>query len=41
MTIIITDECINCRACELQCFEVCPVDCCMPDPNHQEDKASY
>jgi ferredoxin len=69
MALIITDECINCGACEpecpndaitagdeiyvidvakctecvghfdeSQCAEVCPVDCCVPDPDHQESK---
>ncbi len=23
-----------------QCVEVCPVDCCVPDPAHKEDKAA-
>jgi ferredoxin len=63
----ITDECINCGACEpecpnqaitagddiylidpekctecvghhdaSQCAAVCPVDCCVPDPDHKE-----
>ncbi len=67
MALIITDECINCGACEpecpndaitagdeiylieiskctecvghfdeSQCVEVCPVDCCVPDPDHKE-----
>jgi ferredoxin len=65
----ITEECINCGACEpecpnqaisagdtiyvidpdkctecvgshdsSQCAAVCPVDCCVPDPAHVEDK---
>jgi ferredoxin len=69
MALIITDECINCGACEpecpndaitagdeiyvidvvkctecvghfdvSQCVEVCPVDCCVPDPNNQESQ---
>lgn len=69
MSLKITDECINCGACEpecpndaisagdeiymidadkctecvghfdeSQCTEVCPVDCCVPDPDHQESK---
>lgn len=69
MALIITDECINCGACEpecpndaitagdeiyiidiskctecvghfdeSQCAEVCPVDCCVPDPDHKESK---
>ncbi len=67
MATYITDECINCGACEPecpnsaisegediyvidpklctecvghfdeeQCQSVCPVDCCLPDPNHTE-----
>ena len=67
MATYITDECINCGACEPecpngaisegediyvidpnlctecvghfdeeQCQSVCPVDCCLPDPNHSE-----
>ncbi|MCL4138409.1 UNVERIFIED_CONTAM: hypothetical protein GTU68_014463 [Idotea baltica] len=67
MAIIITDECINCGACEPecpntaiyepdevyyitplkctecigfheepQCAAVCPVDCCIPDPDNEE-----
>lgn len=69
MAYIITEECINCGACEpecpnqaitagdeiyvietdrctecvghfdeSQCAEVCPVDCCVPDPDHKESK---
>lgn len=69
MALIITDECINCGACEpecpndaitagdeiyiidvdkctecvghfdeSQCAEVCPVDCCVPDPDNKESK---
>jgi ferredoxin len=69
MAYIITDECINCAACEpecpndaisaadeiyeiepdkctecvghfdeSQCAAVCPVDCCVPDPDHKESK---
>jgi len=69
MALVITDECINCGACEpecpnqaitagderyvidpekctecvghfeeSQCAAVCPVDCCVPDPNHKETK---
>jgi ferredoxin len=65
----ITDECINCGACEpecpnqaitagdeiyiidpakctecvghfdaSQCAAVCPVDCCIPDPDHKETR---
>ena len=69
MALIITEECINCAACEpecpneaisvgdeiydinpdlctecvghfdeSQCASVCPVDCCVPDPDHKETK---
>lgn len=69
MALLITEECINCGACEpecpnqaittgdeiyvidpekctecvghfeeSQCAEVCPVDCCVPDPDHKETK---
>ncbi len=69
MALKITEECINCGACEPecpneaisegdeiyvidpnkctecvgafdepQCASVCPVDCCVPDENHQESK---
>ena len=69
MAFIITDECINCGACEpecpnqaiiagdeiyeiepdkctecvghydeSQCAAVCPVDCCLPDPDHKESQ---
>jgi ferredoxin len=67
MALMITEECINCAACEPecpneaihegdpvyviepdlctecvgfhdepQCAAVCPVDCCVADPNHEE-----
>jgi ferredoxin len=69
MAYMITEECINCGACEPerpnqaikagddiyvidpekctecvgyydepQCASVCPVDCCVPDPDHEETK---
>lgn len=69
MAYMITEECINCGACEpecpnqaiseadeiyvieadrctecvghfdeSQCVAVCPVDCCVPDPDHKETK---
>lgn len=69
MAYMITEECINCAACEPecpnqaikagddiyvidpekctecigyydepQCASVCPVDCCIPDPDHKETK---
>ena len=71
MATIITEECINCGACEPECpnsaitqgddiylidpnkctecvgfhgeeacAAVCPVDCCVPDPNRTEDEAT-
>jgi len=70
MATMITEECINCGACEPecpnqaiseaedvyvidpelctecvgfhdveQCAAVCPVDCCVPDPNNAEDES--
>ena len=70
MATIITEECINCGACEPECpnqaitqgediyvidpalctecvgfhdeeacAAVCPVDCCIPDPNNAESEA--
>lgn len=69
MATMITEECINCGACEpecpneaisegdsiyvidpmkctecipvhetQQCKEVCPVDCCVPNPDYQETR---
>jgi len=69
MALLITEECINCGACEpecpnsaitggdeifiidpakctecvghydeSQCAAVCPVDCCVPDPEHKETR---
>ena len=71
MATMITEECINCGACEpecpneaisagdeiyvinperctecvghfaeMQCAAVCPVDCCVPDPNNVETEES-
>ena len=71
MATMITEECINCGACEPecpneaisegddifiidpdrctecvghfdeeQCAAVCPVDCCVPDPNNMEAEAA-
>lgn len=71
MATMITDECINCGACEPECpngaisqgedifvidpklcsecvgfhdheacAAVCPVDCCIPDPNNTETEAA-
>lgn len=32
-------ECVGFHETE-QCAEVCPVDCCVPDPNNVEDEAT-
>jgi ferredoxin len=36
---IVTDKCTECVGFheEPQCAAVCPVDCCVPDPDHVED----
>jgi len=36
---IVPDKCTECKGFheEPQCVEICPVDCCVPDPNHIED----
>ncbi len=35
---IVTDKCTECVGWheEPQCAAVCPVDCCVPDPDHEE-----
>ncbi len=35
---IVTDKCTECQGFheEPQCAAVCPVDCCVPDPDHEE-----
>ncbi|MCB9310281.1 MAG: 4Fe-4S dicluster domain-containing protein [Lewinellaceae bacterium] len=35
---IVADKCTECKGFheEPQCAAVCPVDCCLPDPNHVE-----
>ena len=35
---IVTDKCTECVGFheEPQCAAVCPVDCCLPDPDHEE-----
>ena len=35
---IVTDKCTECMGFheEPQCAAVCPVDCCLPDPDHEE-----
>ncbi len=37
---IVTDKCTECVGFhdEPQCATVCPVDCCLPDPDHQETR---
>lgn len=37
---IVPDKCTECVGFhdEPQCAAVCPVDCCVPDPSHVEDK---
>lgn len=37
---IVTDKCTECVGFhnEPQCASVCPVNCCVPDPNNVEDK---
>lgn len=39
---IVTDKCTECVGFheEPQCAAVCPVDCCVADPDHIEDRAS-
>lgn len=36
---IVTDKCTECVGFhdEPQCAAVCPVDCCVPDPDHEEN----
>ena len=36
MTFVITQPCID--TTDQSCVEVCPVDCIIPDPNHEETK---
>ena len=37
---IVPDKCTECATFhdEPQCASVCPVDCCLPDPNHVETR---
>lgn len=37
---IVPDKCTECKGFheEPQCAAVCPVDCCVPDPEHQESE---
>jgi ferredoxin len=36
---IVSNKCTECHGFheEPQCAAVCPVDCCVPDPDHEED----
>ena len=34
MTYIIAEPCVS--TCDTACVEVCPVDCCLPDPDRVE-----
>ena len=38
--IIDPGRCVECQGFsdEQQCAEVCPMDCCVPDPEHEETK---
>jgi len=38
---IVPDKCTECMGFheEPQCAAVCPVDCCVPDPDHRESEA--
>lgn len=37
---IVTDKCTECKGFhdEPQCASVCPVDCCVPDEDHEENE---
>ncbi len=39
---VVPDKCTECKGFhdKPQCAEVCPVDCCIPDPNHSEDESA-
>lgn len=39
---IVPDKCTECNGFheKPQCAEVCPVDCCIPDPNHAEEESA-
>jgi ferredoxin len=38
---IVPDKCTECKGFhdKPQCAEVCPVDCCIVDPNHSEEES--
>ena len=39
---IVTNKCTECKGFhdEPQCAAVCPVDCCIPDPDNEEDEVT-
>ncbi len=39
---IVSDKCTECKGFheEPMCAEVCPVDCCVPDPDYEEDETT-
>ena len=39
---IVPDKCTECKGFheEPQCAAVCPVDCCVPDPDREEDEST-
>ncbi len=39
---VVPDKCTECKGFHdaPQCQEVCPVDCCVQDPDHTEDEAT-
>ena len=39
---VVPDKCTECKGFHdaPQCQEVCPVDCCISDPDHAEDEAA-
>ena len=39
---IVPQKCTECEGFheEPQCAAVCPVDCCIPDPDHEEDEST-
>ena len=39
---IVPDKCTECNGFheKPQCAEVCPVDCCIPDPSHAEEASA-
>lgn len=39
---VVPEKCTECKGFfdEPQCVSICPVDCCIPDPNHKDDENS-